>query len=356
MEIKEKPKYQTLKEYIINVIQDGKIKQDEQIYSENELAEKFNISRQTVRQAIGELVNDGWLYRIQGKGTFVNSTNISNAPKIIGVIISFLDNYIFPSIVQGIEQKLAKENYNIFLSCTYNRYEKEKTCIENLLNQNISGVIVESVKSSFPNPNIELYQKLAEKGIPILFIHSLYTDFQCSYLVQDDKKAGYIATKYLIDNNHKNIGGIFKFDYKQGILRFEGFQQALNESQIDIDDNRIIWFDDDDIEYKLKSKKIITILKTSTAIVCYNDEIAIKLMPTIQKLGLNIPDDISIISFDDSAMSLAVKPQLSTIVHPKNELGQRAAEIIIDLINHKSQIVEEKIEPVLIKRDSVKNV
>jgi GntR family transcriptional regulator of arabinose operon len=364
MENKEKPKYQNLKEYIVSVIEDGSMKQNEKMYSENELAEKFAISRHTVRKAIGDLVNDGWLYRVQGKGTFVNNTspNVSNGnkpSKIIGVMISFLNDYIFPTIVQGIEAKLASEGYTIFLSCTYNQHEKEKACLENLLSQNIDGLIVEATKGALPNPNIELYQKLRDKGVPVLFIHGAYNEFECSYLAQDDRQAGYIATKHLIDKGHRNIGGIFKFDYKQGHSRFEGFQKAINEAKFSASDNTIIWFDDDDLDYQLNkdiNKKVAAMIEKSTAIVCYNDQIAVRLMEVIKNIGLNVPDDKSLISFDDSSIAVAVEPKLTTMAHPQEKLGIRAAQIMLDIINGDKTKIEEKMQPMLIIRDSVKDL
>lgn len=363
MDQKEKPKYQNLKEYIISIIEQGSIKRDEKMYSENELAQRFSISRHTVRKAIGDLVNDGWLYKIQGKGTFVNNTNpkveSTKSSKIIGVMISFLNDYIFPTIVQGIEAKLASQGYSIFLSCTYNQHEKEKACLENLLNQNIDGLIVESTKGALPNPNIELYQQLMDKGIPVLFIHAPYNEFVCSYLAQDDKQAGYMATKYLIDNGHKNIGGIFKFDYKQGHLRFEGFQMALNEANFSVADNTIIWFDDDDLEYQLNkdiNKKVAAMLTKSTAIVCYNDQIAVKLIEVIKSIGLSVPNDISLISFDDSSIAVAVEPKLTTIAHPQDKLGIRAAQIMLDIIEGNNALVKEQMQPTLVIRDSVKQL
>lgn len=94
----DKPKYQKLKEYIVETIVSDKLSAGEKFYSENELAERFQISRHTIRQALGELVNEGWLYRVQGKGTFVNRRpgEKSKTSRNIGVVTTYINDYIFP--------------------------------------------------------------------------------------------------------------------------------------------------------------------------------------------------------------------------------------------------------------------
>ena len=127
----EKPKYQKLKEYLIETIKLDELKTGEKIYSENELSVMFDISRHTVRQSIGELVTEGWLYRVQGKGTFVNrrpNGKISET-KTIGVITTYLSDYIFPAIIRGINSILSINGYSIALGCTYNQHDKERICL-----------------------------------------------------------------------------------------------------------------------------------------------------------------------------------------------------------------------------------
>jgi len=213
----EKPKYQMLKDYIAGTIESRQLKPGEKISSKNELSAKFGISRHTVRQAIGELVSEGWLYRTHGKGTFVNQKPEKKADTIrtIGVITTYLNDYIFPAIIRGIDGVLSINNYNIVLGCTYNQHDKEKLCLENFQKQNLSGLIVEPTKSALPNPNIGLYKELHKNGVPVLFIHGCYKELNYPYVVEDDLNAGYMATRHLMDFGHSRIGGVFKFDDSQ---------------------------------------------------------------------------------------------------------------------------------------------
>jgi len=352
----EKPKYQKLRDYIIETIKSGKIIAGEKLYSENELAESFEVSRNTVRQALGELENEGWLYRVQGKGTFVNSypNDKTEKSKNIAVVTTYLNDYIFPAIITGIDSVLSVNSYNMILSCTYNQHQKERLCLENLLKQNISGLIVESTKSALPNPNINLYRKFTELGIPVLFIHGCYRELNYSYIVEDDTEAGYLATKHLIELNHQRIAGIFKIDDIQGHLRFSGFQKAHLEAGLEISDSRIMWFETNDLDIRFKNNntQLENLISESTALVCYNDQIALKLIDLLRDKNLTVPDNISLVSFDDSPLALASETKLTTVAHPKEALGEEAGKAIINMIERKKDYYDLKIKPILILRNS----
>lgn len=355
----DKPKYRKLKEYLVDTIKSRELKPGERIYSENELADRFEISRHTVRQAIGELVNEGWLYRVQGKGTFVDRRpeERTNRTRTIGVITTYLNDYIFPAIIRGIDSILLENGYNIILACTYNQHEKERLCLENLKNQNIDGLIVEPTKSTLPNPNLELYRDLSSAGIPVLFIHGCYKDLNYSYIVEDDLEAGYLATRHLIELGHNRIGGIFKIDDIQGHYRFSGFQKAHREAGLAYTDSRILWFYTDEADEKLKNghtKSFENLLSECSAIVCYNDQIALKVMDAVREKGLSVPGDISLISFDDSQLAVVSEIKLTTVAHPKEKLGERAGKAMIDMIERVKNYFDIKMKPQLVVRGSTR--
>lgn len=357
----EKPKYLKLKEYIIENIYSAKLKSGDKIQSENELVEEFEISRHTVRHALGELVSEGWLYKEHGKGTFIaeRPKKPEGGSKNIGVITTYLNDYIFPTIIRGMDNILASCGYNIMLSCTYNTHEKERICLENLKQQNIAGLIVEPTKSALPNPNLKIYKELKDRGIPIVFIHGCYKDIIFPQVVEDDEKAGYLATRHLIELGHSKIAGIFKIDDVQGHQRFAGFQRAHTEAGLIIPDNRILWFDTGEIDDKftgVSSNKLVSILKNGTSVVCYNEQIAIKVMDAARALDLIIPEQLSIVSFDDSQLAVASEIKLTTIAHPKEKLGEQAARTIIDLIEGRKIISKFSISPQLVVRTSSRKV
>lgn len=358
----EKPKYQQLKSYLIEMIESQELKAGDRISSENELAARFEISRSTVRQAVGELVSEGFIIKKQGQGTFVNRIQRvkQGRSRTVGVITTYLNDYIFPAIIRGIDGVLSQNGYNIMLSCTNNLHEKERLCLENLRQQNIAALVVETTKSALPNPNLDLYKEFRDSGIPILFIHGCYKDLELSYIVEDDVGAGYMATRHLIDAGHSAIGGMFKIDDIQGHFRYSGFQKALIEAGVKLIDSRVMWFGTDDMDSKHINDKIDryinSIASDCTAIVCYNDQIAIETLNSIRGCGLNVPGDLSVVSFDDSQLSVASEIKLTTVAHPKEKLGEEAAKAIIGMIEQKKNHFEIKMQPELIIRDSTRHI
>ncbi|HPT88666.1 MAG TPA: GntR family transcriptional regulator [Bacillota bacterium] len=351
----KKPKYRQLIDYLIGQIEAGIVQPGEQIYSENELAARFQISRHTVRQALGEMVNAGWLYRVHGKGTFVRERRRRKVPsKKIGVIITYLNDYIFPAIIRGIDQVLAANGYNIILSCTYNQHEKELICLENMLGQHIDGLIVESTKSALPNPNLDLYRELENQGVQLLFIHGRYQDLDCSYVVEDDLEAGYLATQHLLALGHRKIGGLFKVDDIQGHYRWAGFQKAHREAGLKVKDAQVVWFDTaeaDESEDLFRSGRFRGMLSECTAVVCYNDLQALQLLDVLREQGLRVPEDLSVVGFDDSQLAVSSEVKLTTVVHPKEQLGMEAARRMLALINEGSP-QKVMMRPELIIRES----
>lgn len=351
----EKPKYLILKEYLTDLIETGSLVPGNRIPSENELAEQFQISRHTVRKSIGELITEGSLESLQGKGTFVRDICRNRHPRIIGVVTTYLSDYIFPSIIRGIDEVLSCNGYSIVLGHTGNQFEKEKLCLTNLLNQNIDGLIVETTKSALPNPNLDLYHAFEQRGIPMLFMHGSYKGLKASSVYEDDTKAGYLATKHLIDLGHKDIGGVFKMDDIQGHMRYEGYLKAHRESGLAISDRRILWFDTQDIPYKLNKPAnayVGSFLSGCTGVVCYNDQVSLGIIDIAREIGIAIPRCLSMVSFDDSDLAVASEVKLTTVAHPKEKLGMEAANLMMKMIAEPNKVFNMKMEPELVIRSS----
>ncbi|MBA4493034.1 GntR family transcriptional regulator [Paenactinomyces guangxiensis] len=355
-------KYILVKETIKSWILEGEVVPHQKIYSEHELAEKFHVSRHTIRQAIGELVHEGWLYREQGRGTFCAGRN-RNSGKLIGMITTYISDYIFPSIIRGAESYLNSKGYTLLLASTNNNPVEEKACLQNILSKNVDGLIVEPTKSAIRNPNLDYYFTLETKKIPYVMINAFYPELHPPSLTVNDTLGGYLATEHLIQLGHRRIIGFFKTDDLQGVNRMQGFVQAHRENRLPVSPGMIVSFNTEE-KYVKPKEELAKILKTSkhrpTAIVCYNDEITLSILDVVRDLQLKVPDDISIVGYDDSHLAEASEVKLTTIKHPKAMMGEMAAKKIVDAIEKNQQgttgISSFIYEPELVIRKSTQSV
>ncbi|XID92785.1 GntR family transcriptional regulator [Paenibacillaceae bacterium WGS1546] len=332
----QSPKYIQLKERILSWIAGGKYRPGDKLPSENELVEQFSFSRQTVRQSIGELVREGWLVREQGKGTFVGRPSAerraSAGHRTVGVITTSISDYIFPSIVRGIEAALKNKGYRLLLSSTDHRKDRERECLEMMLSHAVCGLIVEPTKSAEGNPNFDNYLAIEQHGIPLLMINEGYSDIACPSVRIDDDEGGYMAANHVLGLGHRQVAGFFKTDDMQGVRRMKGFLRACREHRLPPEKHRAVRYSTEDkhVRPQRELREMLLSERPPTAIVCYNDQLAVSLLDTVRELGLRIPDDLSVIGYDDSFLATATEVKLTTIEHPKSALGEKAANLLID--------------------------
>lgn len=360
----QRTKYNMVKDHILEWIKDGTVRPGEKIPSENELVQSFGVSRHTIRQAVGELVNEGYLYREQGSGTYCSPVLPTSTPqtierlgngKNIGVITTYMSDYIFPSIIRGIESHLASKGYTLTLSCTDNNVEKERQCLEMMLDRQIDGLIVEPTKSSSYNPNIKYYLELEQQHTPYLMINQYYSQLTPPYLIMDDEKGGFLAAEHLIKLGHERIMGLFKTDDLQGVHRMRGFIRAFREYNLPLAPELIITYTTEELVpsfYDVIHQVFENADERPSAIVCYNDQLALNVLDQLRNLRLSVPQDVSLVGYDDSVLAVATEVKLTSIIHPKQELGRAAAEWIIAAVEKKETPPSHTYEPELIVRNS----
>ncbi len=374
----QEAKYMQVVSWVKENIENGTFCPGDKLMSENELSERFRLSRQTIRRATGELVKEHLVIRVQGSGTYIgdqvpeslkndstpepgitNKGFTSVIPRErhmnIAVISTFNESYIFPGILRGIEKVLSQNGYSTLVSFTDNRISRERSILELILEKdNIDGIIVEPVKSALPNPNISCYQELLLRGIPVIFFNAFYKDLDVPCVRIDDTKAARIAAAILIEAGHKKIGAIFKADDGQGPLRYSGYLSALENAGLHPDQESVIWLDSpaaaslSGFEDYLFSR-----LAGCTGVVCYNDQIAYSLIQKAIERGIRVPEDLSVVGIDDSYLAGVCKVPFTSIVHPKELLGSRVAENLVQMIQDPSYDGSCLMDVETVERDSV---
>lgn len=355
-------KYEEILKSIKEQLDRGNLKAGDKIESEHQLCDRFGVSRQTVRHAISVLEQDGIVERRRGSGTYIKaSVNIEEKGKktmMVAVMTTYVDEYIFSAIIKGIEHELSRAGYGMQVSFTNNTVEKERFILKNILEKGmVDGLIAETTKSGLPNPNLDIYQKIMKKGIPVLFINSRYAGLDAPYVSLNDKMAGKMITNHLLRCGHRNIAAIFKADDGQGHQRYAGYMEALMEADIKIRSQAVVWIDTDEVHNMREDASwILRRIKGCTACVCYNDEVASGLVAICLEQGMRIPEDLSIIGVDDSNLANYCEVPLTSAKNPVESLGRIAALEMLELMKGIPVPKATELDPEIINRHSVKMI
>lgn len=357
--LKKVPKYMDLVNWIKEKVERREFLPGARLPSEHELSGMFKISRQTVRKAISILEEEEIVESRQGSGTYVcNFVVPPKATMNIAVYMSYVDGYIFPSIIQGIEKIVSKYGYSLQISFTNNRVEKESLILKNLLEKGmVDGIISEPTKSGITNPNIGLIEEIVKRKIPLIFINTYYPNLDLPHVCLNDEEAGYIITKHLLDMGHRKIAGIFKADDGQGHRRYAGYLRALQEAGELIHDERVLWIDTEDLRYLTsEGTRVLRRVQGCTACVCYNDITALALAEICEKNGIQIPQDLSIVGIDNCEAVNIKELVLTSVNHPSMAMGEKVASNLMKLIAKKEYDATYEFPAVLVEGNSVKRI
>lgn len=352
------PKYMDIVKWTTEQIATEAFQPKEKFLSEAALGRRFNCSRQTVRRALEMLEQLGHITRIQGSGTYISSEKPQlpedgRPTMTLGLVSTFLDNYIFPSIIRGIESVASADGFGLQMVSTNNLVVGETKALHHMLERRLDGLIVEPTRSALPCVNVDLYHTIIQRGIPLVFIDSFYPELSSPYVALDDVKAGYVATKHLLGMGHRDILGIFPHNNRQGHLRYLGYVKALADNEIPIKEERICWYSMQSMLPALLSDQFSECLSACSAALCYNDSVALMLIDFLRQNGRNVPEDFSVVGIDNS--ELANFCSLTSVVHPAEQLGEAAARLLLSMING-SEGKNILFEPQLIVRRSVRQL
>lgn len=339
---KKTAKYRFLVESIKEKIKSGAYAPGERMESENDLSETFGYSRQTVRQALSVLEQEGLIERRRGSGTYIRTENRRAAKgSNVAIITTYISDYIFPTIIRGIEETLTSAGYNLTLGVTNNRVEDESRILQSLISRRIDGVIVEGTKTAFPNPNVELYRKLEKMGVPVVFFNGYYRDLAGAvYVVTDDRGAGRQAVDLLVSKGCRKLGGVFKSDDMQGHGRYAGFSEELIRNGCPLSDEHVVWYttaEKNRLFHTENQAYLFERLRDCDGIVCYNDQIAYGVIELLMSRGVHVPEDVLVTGFDNSSISEYSPVKITSFNHPKDEMGRIVANKLIHMLHSGEQ-------------------
>lgn len=249
----------------------------------------------------------------------------------IGVVVPSINNMFFTELVYGIENELKTNSLSIILACTNGDSDEEQKCVNNLISRNVSGIIVagpgtENIKAKF-------YDNISHK-IPLVFINSEYMDSNISYVSNDEASGAKIALNYLLDNNHKDILFVrgkdsYSYDIKEKIYKEIMAKNFDSSKIINIGNGNT----SDTVDNTMNIFLDILNNSSSTAVFACNDLMAVGVLNACKKLGIKVPNKISIIGYDNIPLSKFVEPKLTTMDQNMFFLGANAAQLLVEKID-----------------------
>ena len=353
-------KYLEAAEWIRQRIRSGQLRPGDRVESENQLSAVFGLSRQTARHALEVLVEQGLLQRVKGSGTYVREGLGADPARgelshTVTIVSTYVDSYIFPRILQSMIRVLEEAGFGVKVMLTNNQLETERRLLLRFLEEGSwDPLIVEPVMSGLPNPNLSCYREIWDRRIPVLFFHRYYPELPIPHISMNDVEAGKLAARYLIEQGHRQIGGVFKRDDGQGIRRYQGFLEAVCQAGLPIREDRICWYDTRELKDGLeKNPWILERLSECSACVCYNDQAGHILTGICRQAGIRIPEDLSIVSFDNSELAKLNAVPLTSVAHPMEKLGERAARTMLRMIRGSREAATFEFVPEMEIRSSV---
>ena len=353
------PKYLYVADTLRREIAEGVFRDGQTLMTEEELRVRFQVSRQTVRQAIALLEDDGLVDRRRGSGTYVRHGPRKRQGTIhVGVITTYITDYIFPSIVSGMETVLSSHGAVMSLSATYNSPTAERKVLERMLDGQVDGLIVEGVRTASEMTNEDCYLRLMERNIPVIFINGYYRKLRnIPHVVMDDYGGGCQAAREILRRGYVRSAGMFKTDDLQGQEREAGLTNELRSRGISIPEECMLRFGTEhrmDLFETREGMDFVDTLASGKAdcVVCYNDVFASNLMERLRQKGVKLPEDLGVIGFDNSVHAAMNRPALTTLGHPMETFGELTALKILNMIDGEKE-KSVRMPWTLIERDSL---
>jgi LacI family transcriptional regulator len=282
--------------------------------------------------------------------------------KKIGIIIPEIVHHFFATVISGIEQIANENGYTVIVCLSNESFTKEVINMEMLANGSIDGFIISLSKETQFKGDFHHITEVMNQGMPVVMFDRITNEIYCDKVIIDDKQAAYEAVQMLIDRGKKKIALVTTVDYVSvGKLRTDGFTKALLDNDLKFDENLIIKIEDIE-NCEIKIGKLIED-KAIDAILAVNELFAVTIIKMANKMGLKVPEDLSVIAFTDGIISQYSTPTITTVSQNGIKMGQKAAKMLIERIEledyddneeHVEHYRTEIIETQLILRESTR--
>ncbi|OEE39915.1 substrate-binding domain-containing protein [Vibrio ordalii] len=275
-----------------------------------------------------------------------------NRTRTIGMLVTTSTNPFFGEVVKGVERSCYHKGYNLILCNTEGDSQRMQASINTLLQKRVDGLLL--MCSTLEGERIDVFERYPD--IPVVVMDWGPMLFPSDKIQDNSLRGGYIAANYLIECGHKKIGCITgPLIRHQAQMRYEGYKRAVLEAGLEIYPN---WIVESDFECEggyEAFNKMLAKGPLPSAIFVSNDMMAMGVINAANEKGIRIPEDLSLMGYDDIHIARFMSPALTTIHQPKYRLGKAAVDTLLARLENEAlepQIVQ--LEPTLVVRKSIK--
>ena len=331
-----------------------------------QIAKELNVSISTVSKSIRNSPDIGEETKLKvqayAKQHHYTPNNIAlslknRKTKTIGVLIPKIVHHFFSTVINGIEHVANEKGYNVIICLSDESFDKEVLNMEMLAKGSIDGFIMSLSKETQFKGDFNHISEVINQGMPVVMFDRVTDEILCDKVIIDDKAAAYGAVQSLIDKGRKNIALVTTVDYVSvGKLRTDGYTKALLDNDIPFNENLIIKIEEVDTCEGTISKLLED--KTIDAVFAVNELFAVTIIKMANKMGIQVPNDLSVIAFTDGIISKYSTPTITTVSQRGKKMGAKAAKILIKRLESeeeeegKENYITEVISTHLIERES----
>lgn len=264
----------------------------------------------------------------------------TNRSCVVGVIVNRVADPFFAEVLDGVQDILQNQGYSVFLASSGIQHEYEQSVIQAMIERRVEGLIVCASHISPDDHDI-----LKSTNIPIVLVHHRAIQDINHSLYHDDFYGGKVLTQHLLDLGHRHIAFIANpIAGRVSDQRLSGFRAALEESDLPHINALTLYAESADLEGGFAAaSNLLAQPNRPTALFCFNDLLAVGAMQAFQEAGLIIPEEMSMVGFDNIALSRLVKPALTTFDQPKHRLGNEAAMMLLRLLDTENNTQDREI-------------
>ncbi len=269
----------------------------------------------------------------------------------IGMVLPHLRHTYYQEAYHSIAEKTAPQGYTVLIAISGEDPAAEEKEVRQMIARQVDGLILASVREP---SDVALFQELKERSVPYVLIDRKFPGIDANFVGIDDRAMGAMATEHLIQNGCTRIAHLRGPEVSTALLRLRGYQDALKRRSLPVRGSYIAGGQGDDVTGYEAMKKLLTLQPRPDGVFCYNDPIAAGAMKAVLEAGLGVPSDVAILGCGNMHYSDLFQVPLTTIDQRSSEMGAKAAEILLSLIDSKRPRRSRTIllSPAIVSRQS----